>query len=166
MQTNNYMDDTDNSPHDNQTSQSTVSSPPTNTAGSPTITCDGAYVEIADFLRAVMVKIGDVVKRKGKTIKQAMEGAFLIMFPDGAVHPRLQAGDCNIITYCLTISSPWLIKECGFSPTSGFNIIPHAQLRGKESTETLCSVLQFCTRDFPSALSDIPSETGKMYKKN
>ena len=76
MQTNNYMDDTDHSPHDNQTSQSTVSSPPTKTAGSPTITCDGAHVEIADCLRAVMAKIGDVMKRKGETMEEAMEGAF------------------------------------------------------------------------------------------
>ena len=135
MRTNNYMDDTDHSPHDNQTSQSTVSSPPTNTAGSPTITCDGAYVEIADCLQEVMVKIFDFVKRKGKTMEEAMEGDFLIMCPDRAVHPKKTSSR-------------------GLQP--GFNIIPHTQLRVKESTETLCSILQFRTRDLPSALSDIP----------
>ena len=76
MQTNNYMDDTYHSPHDNQTSQSTVSSLSTNTAGSPIITCDGAYAEIADCLQAVMVKICDVVKRKGGTMEEAMEVFF------------------------------------------------------------------------------------------
>ena len=70
-------------------------------------------------------KIREAVDKKGGSLEKALEGAYIILCADGAVHPRLQQGDCNIITYSMTLSSYWLIKECGLYPTSGNSILPH-----------------------------------------
>ena len=103
-----------------------------------TIFCDGAYVEVKDCLDALMKKVHKVVKKKKNTsVEEAMKGSFLILCTDGAVHPRMQNDNSNIITYSVTLSSPYLVKECGFYPTSGTNILPHVQLRGKENVNTL-----------------------------
>ena len=61
---------------------------------------------------------------------------------DGAVHPRLQKGDKNIITYSITLCSSYLLKECAILPSSGNNILPHVQLRAKENVHTLRLVLK------------------------
>ena len=120
--------------------------------------CDGSVVQTKECLQQLMSKIEGIVKAKndGTTLEKVMEGAFLILCPDGAVHPRMQATDQNIITYSMTLSSPYLVNDCGFYPTSGANILPHVQLRGKENVNTLRAVLKWRHMDLPSSLEGFP----------
>ena len=102
-------------------------------------------------------KIEEVVKKKGEgtTMETALEGSFLILCADGAVHPRMQACDQNVITYSMTLSSSYLMNECGFYPTSGAHILPHVQLRGKENAETLRAVMKWRHTDLPASLEGL-----------
>ena len=89
-------------------------------------------------------------------MEEALKDSFLIMCPDGAVHPRLQQGDQNIITYSLTLCSNYLVKVCVMYPSSGRNILPYIQLRGKENTATIASVLKEMMNTWDNIKSDIP----------
>ena len=151
MVTNVHMPDSDaNNTADDEALSST---PPA--ADDTTTKCDGAYVSIDDCIRIILNRVHGVVEKKG-SMEEAMKDAFLIFCGDGAQHPRLQTKDCNIITYSITLSSPYLVKQCGYFPTSGNNILPHLQLRGKENVYTLRSALQFRIRDMENCLRSNP----------
>ena len=114
-------------------------------------------VSTKECLKAMLNKIEEVVKKKGEgtTMETALEGSFLILCADGAVHPRMQACDQNVITYSMTLSSSYLMNECGFYPTSGAHILPHVQLRGKENAETLRAVMKWRHTDLPASLEGL-----------
>ena len=85
-----------------------------------------------------------------------MKGAFLKLCTDGSFHPRMQHKDKHIVTYSMTLSSPYFVKECGLYPTSRTHIIlPHVQLHGKKNVHTLKSVLQFRHIGVPICLNSL-----------
>ena len=107
------------------------------------VVCDGAIVPIQDCVDLILNRIKQIVSDvPGGTMEKALDGCFLVLCADGAVHSRLKQGDQNIITYSVTLSSRYLIEECYMLPSSGRNILPHVQLKAKENTKTIQSVLK------------------------
>ena len=106
------------------------------------VSCYGSSVSLKDSLNLLLKRAKIIVDSVGGNIEEALSGSFILMRPDCAVHPRLQQGDQNIITYSVTLSSKYLIENCAMFPSLGRNILPHIQLRGKENVATLRRVLK------------------------
>ena len=123
-----------------------------------TVVCDGAVVPIKDCVDLIMQRTKDIISKVPcSTMQKALDNAFLILCADGAVHPRLPTGGKSIITYSMTLGSYYLIKHCGVYPSSGKNILPHVQLRGKENVETLRACLAYRMQDMTDVKESIPA---------
>ena len=75
----------------------------------------------------------------GATVAKALEGAFIIMCADGAVHTALGKCRSGIITYSLVLVSRYLIEVLKQYPSSAKNIMVHVQLNGTETVKSDCS---------------------------
>ena len=73
----------------------------------------------------------------GSTLEMALEGAVLLMCPDGAIHTALGKSKNSIITYLMILVSRYIIVVLNQLPSSGNNILVHCQIHGKESIANL-----------------------------
>lgn len=104
----------------------------------------GAYIPLDKCWEALIARVKKALTYiPGGTMEAALDGAFIVMCADGAVHTALGKSRKGIITYSVCLVSQYIIAKLMLYPSSGNNIMVHCQLNGQETVANLTAVFQF-----------------------